>query len=317
MKKFLITGVGGFVGRYFWEYLLEHEPDMQVLGLDMMQESPWMHPAFHYTQLNLMDASALRNIMATFQPDYIVHLASISSVGQSWKDPALCFTNNTTIFFNIVESVREECPTARILSVGSSEEYGNYPPKVMPLREEYELRPCNPYAVARVSQEMISRLYAESYGLTIMMTRSFNHIGPRQRDTFVVPSFVKQMVEIKKNGGVGTMHVGNLNIVRDFLDVRDVVDAYYRIITRGTSGEVYNVCSGKGVRLGDIISMTADILGIEPTVEADPALVRPADNAVIIGDCTHLQESLGWKQVFGFEQTLHDMIRYFERICAC
>ena len=309
MKKFLITGVGGFVGRYFWEYLLEHEPDIQVFGLDMMQDAPWKDERFFYRQLNLTDADAVRNIVACCQPDYIVHLASISSVGQSWKAPALCFTNNTTIFFNIVEAVRAECPAARILSIGSSEEYGNYPAEAMPLREGYELRPCNPYAVARVAQEMVSRLYAESYGLTIMMTRSFNHIGPRQRDTFVVPSFVKQMVEIKKNRGKGSMHVGNLNIVRDFLDVRDVVDAYYRIITRGTSGEVYNVCSGKGVRLGDIISMTADILGIEPAVEAESALVRPADNAVIIGDCSLLR--------FSFEQTLHDMIRHFERICAC
>lgn len=317
MKKYLITGIGGFVGRYFWEYLLEHEPEAQVLGIDMTWEKPWTHPSFRYSRLNLMDAPALRGLVAEFQPDHIVHLASISSVGQSWKAPADCFTNNTTIFLNLVEAVRAECPSARLLSVGSSEEYGNYPPEAMPLREEYELRPCSPYAVARVAQEMLSKLYAESYGLNIMMTRSFNHIGPRQKDVFVVPSFVKQLVEIKKNGGSGVMRVGNIDIVRDFLDVRDVVDAYYRIITRGAPGEVYNVCSGKGIRLDEIIFTTADILGIKPNIEVDPALMRPADNTVIIGDCCHLQSYLGWKRIFSFDQTLHDMIRHFEELRAC
>lgn len=308
MKKYLITGIGGFVGRYFWEYLLEHEPEAQVLGLDMMQVAPWTHPSFWYSQLNLMDAPALRGIIATYQPDYIVHLASISSVGQSWKAPSACFTNNTTIFLNLVEAVRAECPSARLLSIGSSEEYGNYPPEAMPLREEYELHPCNPYAVARVAQEMLSKLYAESYGLNIMMTRSFNHIGPRQKDVFVVPSFVKQLVEIKKNGGKGTMRVGNIDIVRDFLDVRDVVDAYYRILTQGAPGEVYNVCSGHGVRLGAILDIAAKILGIKPAVEIDTSLVRPMDNAIIIGDNSKCKNLLGWNSKIDINSTIESMI---------
>ena len=311
MKKYLITGVGGFVGRYFWEYLLEHEQEFCVLGLDMMPETPWEHAAFQYRQLNLMDAGAVGDLLADFQPDYIVHLASISSVGQSWKAPADCFTNNTSIFLNLAEAVRAHCPTARMLSIGSSEEYGNYPPEAMPLREDYELKPCNPYAVARVAQEMLSKLYADSYGLNIMMTRSFNHIGPRQRDIFVIPSFVKQLVEIKRSGGKGTMRVGNLDIVRDFLDVRDVVDAYWRILTMGKPGEVYNVCSGQGVKLRDIISTTAELLGISPTIEVDPALVRPIDNAIVIGESGKLRENLAWEPKFRFEQTLDDMIAYF------
>ena len=311
MKKYLITGVGGFVGRYFWEYLLEHEQEFCVLGLDMMPETPWEHAAFQYRQLNLMDAGAVGDLLADFQPDYIVHLASISSVGQSWKAPADCFTNNTSIFLNLAEAVRAHCPEARMLSIGSSEEYGNYPPEAMPLREDYELKPCNPYAVARVAQEMLSKLYADSYALNIMMTRSFNHIGPRQRDIFVIPSFVKQLVEIKRSGGKGTMRVGNLDIVRDFLDVRDVVDAYWRILTMGKPGEVYNVCSGQGVKLRDIISTTAELLGISPTIEVDPALVRPIDNAIVIGESGKLRENLAWEPKFRFEQTLDDMIAYF------
>ena len=165
--------------------------------------------------------------------------------------------------------------------------------------------------MARVAQEMLSKLYADSYALNIMMTRSFNHIGPRQRDIFVIPSFVKQLVEIKRSGGKGTMRVGNLDIVRDFLDVRDVVDAYWRILTMGKPGEVYNVCSGQGVKLRDIISTTAELLGISPTIEVDPALVRPIDNAIVIGESGKLRENLAWEPKFRFEQTLDDMIAYF------
>jgi len=313
MKKYLITGVGGFVGRYFWEYLTAHENDFCVCGLDIAPDAPWQDERFSYSQVNLLEAAALREIIVSFAPDYIVHLASLSSVGQSWKVPAGCFSNNTGIFLALAEAVRAECPAARILSVGSSEEYGNYPLEAMPLREEYALKPGNPYAVARVAQEMLSKLYAEGYGLNVMMTRSFNHIGPRQRDVFVVPSFVKQLVQIKKSGGKGTMRVGNIEVVRDFLDVRDVIDAYYRILTRGVPGEVYNVCSGQGIKLRTLIETVAKILEIEPAIEVDPALVRPTENMCIIGSCEKLKAELGWAQAFSFEKTLNDMIEFWEK----
>ena len=150
--------------------------------------------------------------------------------------------------------------SARILSVGSSEEYGNYPEDKMPLQENYELYPNNPYAVARVSQELLSKLYASSLGVDIVMTRSFNHIGPRQREAFVISSFVKQLVDIANHKQENKMLVGNTNIVRDFLDVRDVVDAYYKIVTKGIRGRVYNVCSGTGNRLSDIINEVSILL---------------------------------------------------------
>lgn len=310
MKKYLITGIGGFVGRYFWEYLLEHEREFRVLGLDMMPKLPWEHPALRYEQLNLMDKKAVHETLFIFQPNFVVHLAATSSVAQSWKAPADCFSNNMMAFLNIAEAVRAMCPEARVLSVGSSEEYGNYPPKAMPLKEDYELKPVNPYAAARVSQEMLSKIYADHYGMNIMMTRSFSHTGPRQRETFVIPSFVKQLVNIKRSDGKGIMRTGNLDIVRDFLDVRDVVDAYWRILNQGKSGEVYNVCSGKGIRLRDVISITANLLDLSPTLETDPGLLRPTDNAIIVGDNSKLRESLGWTPKFDFEQTLKDMISH-------
>ena len=123
-----------------------------------------------------------------------------------------------------------------------------------------------------------------------------------------MPSFVKQLVEIKKNGGKGAMRVGNIDIIRDFLDVRDVVDAYYRILTQGTPGEVYNVCSGQGIRLGDIIARAAELLDIEPSIEVDPALVRPADNAIIVGDNNKIKLSLQWRPYFHINDIIDSLI---------
>ena len=311
MKKYLITGIGGFVGRYFWLYLLDRGEDFQVLGLDRMPEAPWTHLLFQYRPLDLMDSTALRGVVEEFQPDAVVHLASMSSVGQSWKAPADCFSNNTGIFLNLIEAVRSACPEARVLSVGSSEEYGDYPACAMPLREDYELRPGNPYAVARVAQEMFSRVYARSYGLKIMMTRSFNHMGPGQRETFVVPSFVKQLVEIKKNGPTGMMHVGNVDIVRDFLDVRDVVDAYGRILEEGRPGEVYNVCSGEGVSLRSLVQRLSSLLDVDVDLVVDNALIRPADNLCIVGDTKKLRQDLGWECRYRLEESLREMIGFW------
>lgn len=241
-----------------------------------------------------------------------MHLASISSVSHSWNYPVESFVNNTNIFLNIIESVRELKLPTRILSIGSSEEYGNYPLDKMPLKEEYELKPCNPYSVARVSQEMLSKLYADNYGLNIIMTRSFNHIGPRQNDKFVIPSFVKQLLNAK-NTETLRIDVGNIEIVRDFLDVRDVVEAYHKILTKGTVGEVYNVCSGKGIKLNETINIISEELNIKPEIKIDETRIRPSDNLIIIGDNTKLKTELNWQPKYSLVQTLKDMMTYQEK----
>lgn len=311
MKKFLITGIGGFVGSYFWEYLEQCKEAYMVLGLDIAPVSPITAPNFFYQQIDLTDRMRVYQAIEGFQPDYILHLASFSSVSQSWKTPAESFINNTNIFLNIAEAIRTLGLDTRVLSIGSSEEYGNYPAEAMPLREDYDLRPDSPYAVARVSQEMLSKLYAEHYHLNIIMTRSFNHIGPRQRDIFVIPSFVKQLVFIAQHGGQGELKIGNIKVIRDFMDVRDVVDAYYRILIRGVPGRVYNVCSGRGVKLQDIIHTTSKILDVSPTIIVDPLRIRPSENMYIVGENKRLKEELHWQSVYTLQNTLQDMIDYW------
>ena len=311
MKKLLITGAAGFVAGYFTEFLKENNIEYDILGLDIIEDYVCDYKNYKYKKINLCDRELIKEVIENFKPDYLLHLASISSVSQSWNYPVESFVNNTNIFLNIIESIRELGLQTRILSIGSSEEYGNYPADKMPLKEYYELKPCNPYSVARVSQEMLSKLYADAYDMNISKTRSFNNIGPRQRETFVIPSFIKQLLNIKKQGG-SKIEVGNIEIIRDFLDVRDVVVAYHKLLTEGISGEVYNVCSGVGIKLKEIINIISEELNINPEIHIDKKRIRPTDNLTIIGDNTKLKKELNWQQKYTLTQTLKDMISYQE-----
>ncbi|WP_308756463.1 GDP-mannose 4,6-dehydratase [uncultured Bacteroides sp.] len=234
MEKILITGVSGFVAKHFLDFLEDNQLKVQVLGLDILDTnlySDFNYVDFQYKRIDLLDQGEIENILFLFRPNYILHLASYSSVAFSWKNPILSFQNNVNIFLNLLEVIRKYSLKTRILSIGSSEEYGNINTDDIPLKETARLDPLSPYAVARVSQEMLSKLYSKSYGLDIVMTRSFNHIGPGQSDIFVVSSFVRRILEEKSNDiRKIQLLVGNLNIVRDFLDVRDVVRAYYILL---------------------------------------------------------------------------------------
>lgn len=300
--KYLITGVAGFVGQYFVEYLHAHEADAEILGIDIVPACSLSK--LKYVSMNLSDKSETTKIIKAFAPDYIVHLASISSVGQSWQASAKCFENNTSIMLNILEAIVQNKLKTRVLSIGSSEEYGNIP---MPMTEDMPLNPQNPYAVAKVSQELLGKLYAQSMGVEIVMTRSFNHIGPRQSERFVIPSFMRQLVNIRQ-GAENKMLVGNISVARDFSDVRDVVDAYYKILHNGQNGEVYNVCSGHAYQLHEIITMAEKILDIKVHVEVDAERLRPNDVMLILGDNTKLRTEIGWQPQYEIKQTITDIL---------
>ena len=306
MKKYLITGVNGFVGHYFVEYLKKKEPSANILGVGLSSETDINEIA--YQQINLKDKDCVSVLLNSYQPDYILHLAAMSSVAQSWQEPHECFVNNTTIFLNIVDAIRLNNIRTRILSIGSSEEYGIYD---TPIKEDFVLHPKSPYSIARLSQEYLSKLYVNRYGLDIVMTRSFNHIGPGQSDRFVIPSFIKQLVNIA-NGAENKMVVGNIEVARDFTDVRDVVDAYYKILKNAPNCSVYNVCSGHAYKLKEIISIAENILGIKANIEVDKTLLRPNDVMLVQGDNTKLKIELGWKKKYTLDETLSDMIEYWK-----
>lgn len=320
MKRMLITGFSGFVSRHFLNYLVENNLSYEVLGVDvnppkfaMEDYAPTL--AMSFEQVNLLDKEAVEDMIATFRPDYILHLASFSSVAYSWQHPADCFMNNTSIFLNVTEALRKhDLCDCRLLSVGSSEEYGDVKKEELPLQEDMPLVPVNPYAVARVSQEMMAKVLADSFGMQIMLTRSFNHMGPFQDERFVIPSFVRRILDIVESGAKsGEIETGDTSIVRDFVDVRDVVRAYYRLLLDGKAGEVYNICGEKGVSLAEVVDQIADIVGVSVTTRVNPDFVRPGDNQVVIGSAEKIRQDIGWTAEIPLRQTLMDMIGH---MCA-
>lgn len=296
------------------DYLYENDIRCEILGLD--RATPKIDLAKYADKLNirfsvidLMDREALKSVFATFQPNYCLHLAAFSSVAYSWKFPSESFTNNSNIFLNLIDAIRETDASCRVLSVGSSEEYGNVSREELPLKESQRVNPVSPYAVARVSQELMSKVYVKAYGMNVIMTRSFNHIGPRQDDRFVIPSFIKRIIEIKKSGkSEGEIETGDTTIIRDFVDVRDVVRAYYMLLENGTPGEIYNICSGNAYRLSEIIDGIAEQVGVKVSTRVNPEFVRPDDNKEIVGSAYKIESELGWKPVIDIRDTLRDMI---------
>lgn len=317
MNKYLITGFSGFVGRHFVEYLENNEKDCLVKGLDIhnpdFEFDQYKNVKISFEKTDLLFKDQVEYIIHEFQPNYILHLASFSSVAFSWKEPVQSFQNNTNIFLNLIDAVRKLNIDTRILSIGSSEEYGNVNDEDLPLREDHKLSPISPYAVARISQEYLSGVYIDGYGMDIVLTRSFNHIGPMQKSIFVVSSLAKQLVELKKSGkNKGPVVTGDVSIVRDFTDVRDVVRAYYLLLKEGKKGHVYNVCSGTGISLKDLIDIMARHLNIEVDIIIDNRLIRPADNKRIIGSNEKIKRELGWENRIPLEQSLTDIICYWE-----
>jgi GDP-4-dehydro-6-deoxy-D-mannose reductase len=317
MKKYLITGFSGFVGQHFLEYLENRGQACLVKGLDIHE------PCFGFDHLknvivrfeiiDLLSKDRVEYIIHDFQPDYILHLASFSSVAFSWKEPIASFINNTNILLNLLEVVRKSNLPVRILSVGSSDEYGNGNEKYLSLTEDMPLKPVSPYAVSRVSQELLSQIYVTGYGLNIVMTRSFNHIGPYQNDIFVIPSFVRQLVKLKKEGIENTeLITGDISIIRDFTDVRDVVSAYYQLLMQGEKGEIYNVCSGKGWALQEVIDIICGMLNMKVCIRLDTKLFRPDDNKIVIGSNEKLKKTINWDARYSLKQSLQDMIRDWE-----
>jgi GDP-4-dehydro-6-deoxy-D-mannose reductase len=316
MEKFLITGFSGFVSLNFLNFLECSQIKSRVLGIDVYE------PEFDFSKYNFVECSfqkkdlllkdQIEDIFNSFHPDYILHLASYSSVAFSWKNPIDSFANNTNIFLNLLEKIRSLNLQCRILSIGSSEEYGNVKENDIPIKESQPLNPLSPYAVARVAQEMISKVYAEGYGLDIIMTRSFNHIGAGQKDIFAIPSFAKQLIEIKNGLKPKEITTGDLTIIRDFVDVRDVVTAYYYLFKKGNKGDVYNVCSNKGTSLGEILFSMAEILELKVVPVIDKNLVRLNDNRIIIGSNEKLRKEIGWNCKYSLEESLRDTLAYWQ-----
>jgi len=312
--RVLVTGITGFVGSHFAEFALAE-------GAEVFGSYRWRSKTENIDHLrdrvtliecDLRDLSSVNELVASSRPDFIIHLAAQSYVHASWHSPAETFNTNTISQVNLLEAVRAQGKAApRFLAIGSSEEYGLVHEDELPIKESNPLRPLSPYAVSKVTQDLMAYQYFKSYALPIVRARAFNHEGPRRGDVFVTSNFARQIAEIEAGGREPTILVGNLKAVRDYTDVRDIVRGYWLLLERGDPGQVYNLCSGRGWAIQEILDFLLDeSTNTTIRVREDPARLRPSDVPVLIGDCSRLT-ALGWKPRIPFEQTLRDLLGYW------
>ncbi len=309
MQVILITGGFGFVGRRLIEKI-KQDKLFKIFAISRrsldgnFEENSDINIIFG----DLKNSSFVLKTIAEIEPDYIIHLAAESSVAYSWKEPNLSFQNNVNIYLNLLEAVRKLGFNSRILSIGSSEEYGIVGGNEIPIKETVRSNPVSPYAVARQAQSELSKVYVRGFGLDIVSTRSFNHFGKTQTDRFVIPSFINKVLSQKYNENDKKIEVGDLNIIRDFLHVDDVVSAYIVLLRKGITGELYNVCSGKGYSLKEILDHIYEIAEINENYIISEKLIRPNDNPVIIGSYEKLYNLTGWEPIKNLKDELRLMV---------
>lgn len=317
--RILITGISGFVARHFIHLLTTHSDSYEVLGIYNMRRPDFSDLSLNninlqLIQVNLTDKQRTKEVIASFKPTHILHLASRSSVAYSWQQPGELLAENTSIFLNIIEALRMLNLKCKMLSVGSAEEYGQVNKECLPLKECACTHPVSPYGAARVFQNNLVSIYSKNFGLDLTHTRSFNHIGAYQNENFVIGSFIKQISEQIIEGKKHIqLVVGDIEVIRDFTDVRDVVKAYYLLLLKGEKGETYNVCSGNGYRLKDLISLFADLTQTEIQCVSNPNFLRPTENKVLIGSYDKLNAETGWYPHIPIEQSLSDLFDFWKQ----
>lgn len=302
----LITGVDGFVGYYLTNHLLEQGDE--VFGTTILPE--YKNEAIQVYKMNLLDEQSVINVIQEIKPDVIYHLAGQSAVGLSWDKPVLTMNINVNGTLHLLEAVRKHCIDAKVLIIGSSDQYGPIKVEECPIKEERILKPVSPYGVSKMAQEQLASLYAKSYGMNIIMVRAFNHIGPRQGKNFVVADFASKIAEIEK-GAEPIIKVGNLEAYRDFTDVRDIVRGYRLLITQGQVGEIYNIGSGKPIKIKEVLEILVGLSHVEVAVIIDESKLRPIDVPLVQCDNTKIKTHTEWDIVNEIHQTLADTLDYW------
>lgn len=306
--KALVIGGAGFVGNYLITHLI-NDCKWYVDATKMVNQSIELQNIQQYN-LDILDKSAVSDLLTSLKPDYIFHLAAQSSTAFSWEKPDIAADVNIKGSINILEAVRKLSYKPRILLIGSSEEYGRITADESPIAEDSYIRPCNIYAATKACQNMIGKIYHEAYHMDIIMVRAFNHAGPKQSPIFVISDFCNQVAKIENSLQEPIIKVGNLSVKRDFTDVRDVVKAYSLLTQKGLSGETYNVGSGKAVTLEDVLNIILSY-SKEITIEVDPAKLRPVDVPIIEADIRKLQNCTGWERKIPLSKTILDTLNYW------
>ena len=285
----VVTGGSGFVGKWLVAHLRECGDD--AVSLDRSNGTPF----------DVTDRSCVAHSIEQFRPEVVYHLAAFTHVGESWNDPVQVLRVNVEGTLNVLDACRQAA-VDRVLVVGSAEEYGRVDAADLPLREDAALRPSTPYGASKVAAGFLALQSFLGTGLATVRARPFNHTGPGQSARFVVPALAHRIVEAERSGR-GEITVGSLDPVREMLDVRDVVRAYRVLATRGEPGEVYNVCSGRGVSIGEVAERLVALSGLPLRLVADPDLVRPVEVPRLVGDPARISTT-GWKPDHDVDSTL-------------
>jgi GDP-4-dehydro-6-deoxy-D-mannose reductase len=297
----LVTGATGFVGTYLVA-ALEAGGDT-VLGCGGPRDDRAL-------PIDLSDPSSIRAAFDLAQPDIVFHLAARTFVPDSFASPHETYAANVLGTANVVQAMRdhmrETASRVRLVFTSSAEVYGTHAPREYPLRETAELLPPNPYAASKAAAEVLLLSEMRAYGLDVVIARAFNHIGPGQSDRFVVSSFASQLASIA-GGAPPILHVGNLEAKRDFLDVRDVVEAYVALAERGVSGEIYNVCSGVPHKVSELLRELIIAAHVPVEVREDPERMRPSDTPLSYGDNTKLKNATGWEPRIALTRSIRDI----------
>ena len=316
MKKVLITGITGMIGKHLAKNL--SDKGYQVAGLSRATSASRYDiekPFYKHFQGDIMDIKFLHKVWKEWKPDLVYHLAAQAYNGVSWEAEDTTYQLNIQGSRNVLETCMEITPKARVIPACSSAAYGFVPEEMIPINEDLTpLKPITPYGVSKASMEMMGRQFHLNYGLDVILPRLFIHVGPDHPPVTALQNFARQLASIKLGLQEPVMKVGNLSSSRDFVDVRDGANALITLAEKGVSGETYNQCSGKDWTMQESLDMLIEISGVDVKVETDPKLFRPSDEKVLLGDPSKLNK-LGWKTEIPFKQTLEDIFEnWIERL---
>ena len=313
-KKVLITGIAGQTGSHLADYILEEHPGWEVHGtvryrsdltnINHIVDKVTLH------ECELRDAHNVNRVIEKVKPDRVFHLAATSFVRASWDQPADIINNNINSQINLFEALIRFAPNARVQVACSSEQFGDVKEDEVPITEENELRPISPYAVSECAQENIAFQYYKSYNLHTIITRTFNHTGPRRGDAFVESSFSKQVAMIEAGLQEPLIKHGNLDSVRDYTDARDVAEAYWAAVDKCEPGVPYNICSSMRISIGDLLQLFINLSthNGEIKTEVDPDRLRPSDVVLLYGNSDKFMAVTGWRPKYNLEKTMGDLL---------
>ena len=313
MTTVLITGIAGFVGSHLVEFLLR-DSTIEVAGIlhpeheiQHLEE----HPRVAVYREDILKEGKLKKLLRSIAPERVYHLAGMAHVHESWTDRKRTIETNFLGSLNLLEACRALPEFPRVLLVGSADCYGIVPEAQQPILETHPLFPSSPYAVSKIAQEILGMQYAKAEKFPVYLSRSFNHTGPWQKETFVCSSFAKQVAMAETAPETPVIRVGNLVARRDFSDVRDVVRAYHAILEKGVPGEPYNVCSGRAISIREVLDILLSRSSRRFQVEVDPEKFRPVDMPLLFGSAEKLSAETGWRPEYEIHKTLGDLLDFW------